>query len=194
MKMTAHISSICRALYFLLRKISSIRKYISNATCKTLVVSLIFSRLDYCNSLFVNLPQTSIYKLQLLQNNAARLVLGKRKFDHATPLLASLHWLPIEKRSVYKAACLIYKCLDGKAPAYLMDHVVTCNQENYNLRSCNDKTKLIEQRSRTKFGDRSFAIFGPKIWNELPRDLRESGSLNSFKKNLKTYLYCASFN
>ena len=57
--------------------------------------AFITSRLDYCNSLYLGLPQSSLKRLQLVQNAAARLLTGTRRREHITPILASLHWLTI---------------------------------------------------------------------------------------------------
>ena len=136
------------------------------------------------------MPNSSLSRLQRFQNHAARVVFNKHKYGRATtPLLKILHWLPIEKRITYKVACLVFKCFNDTAPSYLSRHVIPYKQERYGLRSQNDPTKLVEKRTRTTFGDRSFSSFGPRIWNSLPRDLRESGTLESFKAKLKTFLF-----
>ena len=58
-------------------------------------------------------------KLQAVQNAAARVTTETRKFDHITPVLRELHWLPVRTRIVYKLAVMVYKCLHGMAPSYL---------------------------------------------------------------------------
>ncbi|KAK7095925.1 hypothetical protein V1264_005279 [Littorina saxatilis] len=119
--MQTHIFFIIKTCFFHLRRIASIRRYLTHDACVKLVVSLIFSRLDYCNSLLAGgLPASSIHGLQRVQNAAARLTLRKTKRDHIIPLLRSLHWLPVNTRISYKLSTLVNKCLnDSAAPEYL---------------------------------------------------------------------------
>ena len=112
----------------------------------------------------------------------------EKKYDHATPLLFSLHWLPVECRIHYKIACIVFKSINGDAPTYLSNHIAIYTPER-NLRSSNDKKKLVKRTHKTKFGEWSFQCFGPRVWNDLPCDLRECNSIESFKKNLKTYFF-----
>ncbi len=86
---------------------------------------LLTSRLDYCNALLAGCPASSINKLQVVQNVVARVLTRSRKYDHITPILQSLHWLPIKFRISYKILFLAYKALNGLAAAYLISRGVT---------------------------------------------------------------------
>ena len=79
------------------------------------------SRLDYCNSVLHSLPWSRLQLLQSVLNSAARLIRGLGRFDHITPVLIDLHWLPYPQRISYKICLLMFKCLKGLAPAYLSD-------------------------------------------------------------------------
>ncbi len=57
--------------------------------------AFISMRLDYCNSLYMGINRPSLNQLQIVQNAAARLLTGLHKQEHITPVLISLHWLPI---------------------------------------------------------------------------------------------------
>ena len=81
--------------------------------------AFISSRLDYCNSLLYGINDCLLKKLQAVQNAAARVTTKTRKFDHITPVVRELHWLPVRKRIAYKLAVMVYKCLHGLAPPYL---------------------------------------------------------------------------
>ena len=106
--MADHIAAVCRSGFFQLRQLRSIRQSLTPATVKTLVHAFISSRLDYCrpNQLFVSVTGRLLDKLQSLQNAAARLVTGARKFDHITPAMRELHWLPVWQRIRFKTAVL----------------------------------------------------------------------------------------
>ena len=106
--MKTHVSNLVRSANFELRRISSIRHLLSTDATKTLVSVFVLSRLDYCNSLLFSCRQYLLNKLQKVQNNAARLVLRVSKTERISPHLASLHWMPIDKRIQYKLSCLCY--------------------------------------------------------------------------------------
>ncbi|KAJ8379879.1 hypothetical protein SKAU_G00006570 [Synaphobranchus kaupii] len=92
-----HIRATPRSCRFLLYNIR-IRLYRTTYSTQLLVQTMVTSRLDYCNSLLASLPACAILPLQLIQNAAARLVFNLPKFSHVTPLLRSLHWLPVAAR------------------------------------------------------------------------------------------------
>ena len=81
--------------------------YVDENSLKTLAVSFILSRLDYCNSLFKNSNKDLINKLQKLQNFTAKVILKKSVRGHVTPCLIHLHWLPIKFRIDFKIAVLV---------------------------------------------------------------------------------------
>ena len=80
------------------------------------MVSLVISHLDYTNALLGGLPKCSLDQLQCVQNIAAKIVLGKDRYDSSTRCLAELHWLPIQQRIEFKIITLVHKSLHGLAP------------------------------------------------------------------------------
>jgi hypothetical protein len=104
--MRNHIKKTCQVAYAEIRRISSIRHFLSEDATKTLVSSCILSRLDYCNALLAGCPSSVIQPLQTVQNAAARLIFKSKKHQSCTPLLRSLHWLPVEQRIKYKLCTL----------------------------------------------------------------------------------------
>ena len=95
LSMIPHINKICKAASFHIYNIRRIRKYLTMDATHTLVHSIVIGRLDYCNSLLYKVPAIHISKLQRIQNSAARLVFSTPRFNHITPVLFSLQWLPV---------------------------------------------------------------------------------------------------
>ena len=186
-----HIS-ICCASFLELRRIASIRPYLSQSAAARLVAAMVISRLDYCNSVFIGLPAEQIARLQRVQNNAARLVLKKRRRDHVTPLLKELHWLPVKFRCQYKIATLAYRHFEGSLPPYLSSSLCTY-EPSRSLRSSNEKLLKIPKRNLKSFGQRSFSFTAPSVWNSLPATLRNVPTLSQFKSQLKTFLFAQAF-
>ncbi|KAK3505848.1 hypothetical protein QTP70_003920, partial [Hemibagrus guttatus] len=116
---SSHVTNVTRSCRFLLYNIRRIRPFLSTQATQVLVQSLVISRLDYCNSLLAGLPLNAIRPLQMIQNAAAPLVFNLPKFSHTTPLLRSLHWLPVAARIRFKTLMLAYKAKNGPAPSYL---------------------------------------------------------------------------
>ncbi|GFR73635.1 reverse transcriptase [Elysia marginata] len=166
--MNQHILQLRKTCYLELRRIAQIQQYLTVESANRLVCSTINSRLDYCNSLLAGLPEVTLKKLQQVQNNAARLVTKTRKRDHITPVLKSLHWLPIHLRVDYKIATFVHQCLyDPSFPVY-MKELVTPYTPNRALRS---SAKMLIQNPRFKlkiFGQRALPSQAAVIWNDLP--------------------------
>ena len=126
-----------------LQKLKAIQDTLTEETCKTLVMGLVISHLDYGNAILVGLPETDIHKLQHVQNMAAKLILNKDKQDSVTECFIKLHWLPIKTRIHFKILTLTYKCLNGQAHEYLSD-LLTVNETNGRcLRPSSQHSRLI---------------------------------------------------
>ena len=100
--------------YKLLKNIGRIRNIISMTHTEMLVHAVISSRLDYCNSLFFNISKANLYKLQKVQNAAARLVKRMRKRQSVSGVLRELHWLRVESRIIFKILLLTHKVVMGR--------------------------------------------------------------------------------
>ena len=190
-----HIKTKCKAAMFNLQRIRAARKYLTRPACNKLIVSLVISHLDYANGLLGGLPKSTIDQLQRVQNIAAKIVLGKGKYDSSTRCLGELHWLPIQHRIEFKIITLVYKALHGLAPQYLTNLLTRKIQRREGLHS-NDKTSQLEipHTTRKTFAARAFSVLGPELWNQLPSDIQYINSYTTFKKTLKTFLYRKAFN
>ena len=187
----AHIASVTRSCRFTLYNIRRIRPFLTQESAQLLIQTSVISKLDYCNSLLTGLPACALKPLQLIQNAAARLVFNQPKFSHVSPLLRSLHWLPVAARTEYKTLMLAFKAAKGMAPPYLQN-LIEPYKPTRSLRSANTG-KLVEPSLKTP-GQRStrprlFSLLAPKLWNNLPIALRTADSLPSFRRGLKTHLF-----
>jgi hypothetical protein len=185
--MAQHVNQICKTAHFHLYNIGRIRNYISQDAASLLVHAFITSRLDYGNALLAGLSASLISKLQRIMNIAARIVTRTKKFDHITPVLKHLHWLPVCKRIDFKIALLVFKCIHHLAPFYLCN-LISLHRPSRSLRSSN-LNLLSVPRFNTNIHRRSFSVYGPILWNSLPDDLRFETEIAIFKRKLKTFLF-----
>ncbi len=165
---------------------------LSVSDAEKLVHAFMTSRLDYCNALLGGCPASSINKLQIVQNAVARVLTRSRKYDHITPILQSLHWLPIKFRISYKILLLAYKALNDLAPAYLTNLLSRYNPTR-SLRSQNSSLLVVPRIAKSTKGGRTFSYLAPKLWNSLPENVRGSDTLSLFKSRLKTHLFSQAF-
>ena len=119
---TVHIRRLAGKCFYHLRQLRTVRRTRTTDAAKTLVHAFITSRVDYCNSEFVNASVVHVYPLQWVLHAAARVITRKRKYDHISATIRDqLHWLPVKQRIDHKLCTLIYKCLRNVAPVYLRD-------------------------------------------------------------------------
>jgi hypothetical protein len=185
MTLSKHISSVSRSSYHVIRQI---RSSLDHNSCVLLCNALVSSKLDFCNSLYYGLPQSSIHRLQLIQNSLARVVCPSvARRDHITPTLRKLHWLPVNARIEYKIALITYKTLHFQSPSYL-DSLLVPYVPARRLRS-SDKLLLCVPPLKSAAGRRSFSFAAPTLWNSLPFSVRAATTLHSFRTALKTHLF-----
>ena len=107
---------------------------LSDSVTETLIHSFITSRLDYSNGVLSGLPSKALDRLQYVQNSAARLLTHTKPWEHITPILKKLHWLPVKQRITYKILLLTYKALHSLAPQYIT-HLLHPYSQSRSLRS-----------------------------------------------------------
>ena len=194
LSMIPHINKICKAASFHIYNIRRIRKYLTIEAAHTLVHSIVIGSLDYCNSLLCKVPAIHISKLQRIQNSAARLVCSTPRFNHITPVLFSLHWLPVTYRIEFKILVLTFKAIYQLAPSYICNLVRLKDKCKYQLRSSKELLlQLPIRKTKKTLGDRSFQTAAPVLWNSLPASVRDIDDFLVFKRTIKTYLFRKAF-
>jgi len=152
-----HLSYICFVVknsFYQLRMIARLMSFLSHDDLEKVIHAFITSRLDYCNSLYLGLPQSSLRRLQLVQNAAARLLNGTRRREHITPILTSFHWLPVYFRIQFKVLLFVFKALNGLAPTYITELVQPYSVQR-SLRSSKQGLLLVPRSRLKQRGDRA---------------------------------------
>lgn len=189
MSMVPQVNSMVRSAYHHMRSVSRIRGHLDDDTCAAVIRALVLSRMDYGNSLLYGAPSSSLQRLQIAQNNAARLIMRAPRHAHITPVLQHLHWLPIQQRIIFKILATTFTAIHSvTAPAYLKD-LIKPRVPGKNLRSASDGLLLETPWTHKCIGDGAFGACAPRLWNALPRSLRDCSSLATFKRQLKTHLF-----
>ena len=149
------IDRVVKICFNMLRKLSKVKGYLSKQHLQTLVSILIFSHLDYCNSLYYGLPERSIQKLQRVQNCAARLICTKGIFVRQSldKVFMDLHWLKVKYRIIYKILLVVHNCLHDNAPNAIRALLQYCDSER--------TMKLKETEFHNMYGARSFSHVAP---------------------------------
>ena len=194
--MRTQVTRTCSKCFAALRQLRGIRGSVSSDVLQSLVVALVFSRLDYGSAILAGLPKQLMDRLQSVQlNAAARLIFRARRYDHVQPLLWSLHWLRVPELISFRLAVLVYRCLHGSAPGYLASDLQRVSDlgARRRLRSSTTSVLVAPRTVRATIGDRAFPAAAASVWNSLPETVRSSPSLPVFRSRLKTELFARSY-
>ena len=148
-----------------------------------------FSKLFYCSSVWSKAADTALLKLQAVQNFAARIIRGSRKFDHVTPLLKELHWLPIKSQLYLRDVVLAFKCMSGCAPTYLSSMFLTRGEVSGRTTRSSHLLQIPLFKSRS--GQRTFFYRIVSLWNSLDNSCKLCNSAGNFKRKLRAKLFAA---
>ena len=158
----AHIAAKSRLAGLAMCNLIKLRRYLDQKSCLKIANALILSHFDYCNSVLVNLPKSTLYPFQRIQNITAKVIIGASKFSSSTEALKQLHMLPIRVRAEFKVLVMVYKCVHGLAPSYLAELL----KEKPSCRATLAGSRALLEIPRTKyssFADRSFSVVGPTL-------------------------------
>ena len=191
-----HIGLLVKNCNFHIRNIYAVQKHLDQQSLLTLVHALVVSRIDYCNSLWVGLPNYIVKKLQSVLNRAARLIYSLPSRIPTTPYLIELHWLPVKARIEFKLCLMTFKVVKFREPRYLLDLLSPqVDGPGMALRSSEDPYRLIEPRAigERQFATRSFSYIAPRLYNRLPVSLKQLDSVEAFKNKLKSFFFSRAY-
>ena len=182
-----HIDYLSSSLLGKLCKINRVCHLFTKDVLTVILNSLVFSKLFYCLTVWSGTSQQNICKLQLLQNFAARIITGKKKYDHISGSIKNLGWLPITEILQLRDVTMVYKCLNGLAPNYLQSKLVKrCRIHRYNTRRRNDICIPIK---RTATAQKSFFDHAISLWNTLSEKTKNCINVVTFKRSARKELW-----
>jgi hypothetical protein len=185
-----HIKNKCKTAINNIRVISRIRNFIDMETAKLLSSALVLSHLDFSNSVLCGLPTGTIDMLQRVQNWSAKVVLRRAKSSNSLDALQTLHWLPIKERIDFKILCLVFRCFRNTAPEYLSSLLkFKTFQRNTRASVSAPVTLDIPFTKKSTFANRAFSVYGPRLWNSLPVNVRSVETLLNYTCNLDILLF-----
>ena len=189
LKWNRHIDVLGSKIAQKLGVIKRLRQFVDKYTLQILYNTLVLPHIDYCLPVWSNTSLKYLNKIQILQNRAARMVLGCQTRDmHVGDLYEKLGWMTVRQRSLYFNANLMYNCVNGLAPVYLSTTVQSnIGVHTHNTRQ-NSKNNIAFNMVNSDSGKRMFQYSGGQIWNNLPFTLRQSPSQMTFKLNLKKHI------
>ena len=151
-----------------------------------IIQSNVFSKLFFCSTVWSSTSQKNICKLKTVQDFAARIMTGSCKYDHITPALKHLKWLPVEDILYLRECVMTYKCMNKLAPDYLCQKFVTRSE----ISNCvtRQSKQLHKPLCRTSEAQGSFLYRASSIWNSLDDSVKSRMTVQSFKLNMKKNL------
>ena len=159
-------------------------KHVLDMDTLTIVVNcVVFSKLFYCSYVWINTTESNLNKVQKVQNFACRLISGVKKFDHITPVLRVMQWLPIRQQLYYRNAVIAFNCVTGCAPDNsdsLTDQFI--KRSDVSTRTARSSKKLQIPFLKSATGKRSLYYRTVRIWNALDPLLKFSSTLQESKQ------------
>ena len=186
-----HVVKTVSSCMYILFQINRVKHVLDRNTLLLVIHSLVLSKLFYCSSVWSNTSKENVKKMQLVQNFAARIIVGLRKFDHVTPALKELKWLNVIDQLYLRDAVLVFKSLNKLTPPSLTEKFQRNSQ--IHTRTTRKMNDLHLPLCRLVTGQRTFNFRGAKLWNSLLPEIKSQATVKSFKRKLYQQLFNASY-
>ena len=181
-----HITITVSSCMASLVEINRVKRLLDVKTPENVINALVLSKLFNCCTVWSGTSKKNVKKLQRVQNVALVLVTKASEYDHITPLLHQLQWLPVKSILLYKEGVLAFKCVKGLAPSYLTAHFY--KRSTVLDKDTRNKDSLIIPHYKSTPGQRTFSYRGIRLWNSFPIELRELNEIGRFKRELREFL------
>lgn len=181
-----HTSEIIKKAMGTLMFVNRNKDYFTKDTRITILQTLVLSALNYGITVWGTTNSTILNKVQKIQNFTIKVADGKaRKFDHVTPLFKELKWLRVKELVTFNLIITVFKYKIKEYPDHILPLQTVNNVTNSTTRQQNN---LYVRRTNTDTGARAISVLGPKLWNSLPPEVKDSVSLSTLKSKLRKYL------
>ena len=184
---TDHVNQVCKKAFAALHSLQRLKNILPSSIKSLLVQSLVLTQIDYCNGVYVNICNNEVRKLQRVENACVRFIFNLKRYDHVSPYFQDLGWLDFSNRRTYHALVILFKVMLSKSPEYLLNRFCYVRDtHSFNTRS-NRTTDLTIPVHKTNHFTNSFTLHSIRNWNEIPHEIRQSTSVQEFKKKLKEF-------
>lgn len=162
--------------------------YVNQDTLRIVAESLILCHLSYCTEVWSSASKKDLTKIQVVQNKAARLVLGCSIKTSRDQMYSTLSWLTLNQRIIVTLSTMIYNTLTMKMPISLFNQIVYCNSvHSHNTRKANNG-HIMTPYPKTNFMKKTFLYRAIVIWNNIPIEVHQLCNKLSFKSSLRCYV------
>ena len=176
-KLNDHVSNIYKKACRKLTALQRLTKILTLQQRKTFMKSFIDSQFNYCPLIWMQHTRSLNNKINKLQERSLRIVYEDytSSFDN---LLKKYKNKTIHQKNIEKLAIQMYKIKNNTAPKFFTD-LFTVNNNYYSLRRNPDF--LLSRPKTVSKGTEAIRYSGPKIWHDLPEDIKLTESLSEFK-------------
>ena len=189
MSWVAHVNEVSKRMHFSYHSLKRLQFFLPFKTKIMLAQSLLLPILDYADVCYLDVGEEQLNKLERLQNLAIRFIFGLRKYDHISHFRAQLNWLPIRLRRDMHVLSVLFNILNNRySPSYLHSRFNLLPYPTRSRRSCLTHSLDIPI-SKTGFGKKSFSVHAAVLWNNLPKTIQQSTSIDTFKIRVKQQLF-----
>ena len=181
-----HVTQVVSKCMGSLCQLNRVKRVLDQKILIIVINALVFSRMYSCSCVWTNTSKKNIAKLQNVQKFPSRIVTDTKKYDHITPVLVQLKWLPVCDMLRLRDAVLTFKCIKGLAPPYLCDRFIT--RMRVHDRNTRNNNELEIPLCTSAAGQRSFLYRAVALWNQLPDHIKNKEHVENFKTALKRFL------
>jgi len=180
-----HIDVVCKKLTKLSYVFRMLGRYISKDQISQLYYAYVYPHIHYALEVYGNCSKTNMNLLQIVQNNLLRALCNVNRRFSSTKMHKDLNILKIQDDFKMAVLIFVYKQQRQMLPGVFSDYYRSVGGRNTRSKSNND---IYIEHARTLKGQKSIKILGAKVWNKLPKHVKESRSISLFKKSLKQNL------